>query len=166
MVNDEKLMANLLKTASEGRGKSEIPLFPLPFNPEGLELQEVNNMNNHTVIAIQGHIQQVVQPLPGSKMVLLNNYPDSSGIGIHPIDNVPLGFFIRSASFDSRLRPFYDSNEPFGAVLASHFSGTLPPRYRLPEANAVITAANSNGGLSVALDDFLSYGGYTVAVGK
>ena len=40
MVSDEKLMAYLLKTGSEGRGKSEIPLFPLPFNPEGLELQE------------------------------------------------------------------------------------------------------------------------------
>ena len=164
MVSDEKLMANLLKTASEGRAKSEIPLFPLPFNPKGLELKE-KKFSGVTVIAIEGRIQEVVQPLPGSRMVLLNNYSDSSGIGIHPIDNVPLGFAIYSPYFDSSLRPFYDSKEPFGAVLATHFSGTLSPRYRLPGANAVITAANSNGGLSVALDDFLSINGFTVAAG-
>ncbi|MFZ1269260.1 MAG: hypothetical protein WAU95_22595 [Anaerolineae bacterium] len=83
VVSDEKLMANLLKTASEGRAKSEIPLFPLPFNPDGLELQE-KDIGGVTVIAIQGHIQQVVQSLPGSRLVILNNYSGSSKVEILP----------------------------------------------------------------------------------
>ena len=165
VVSNEKLMAYLLKTAGEGRAKSELPLFPLPFNPEGLELQEVNGIKDYTVIAIQGQIQQVVQPLPGSKFVLLNNHPDVSLILIEPIDNVSLGFLIHARSFDSRLQPFYGSKEPFGAVLATNFSGILPPRYRLPNANTMMTVVNSDGRLSVALDDFLSINGFTVAAG-
>ena len=81
MVSDEKLMAYLLKTASEGRAKSEIPLFPLPFDPEGLELSE-QKYSGFTVIAVTGRIQEVVQPLPGNRLVLFNNYGDSSGIWI------------------------------------------------------------------------------------
>ena len=81
VVSDEKLMAYLLKTASEGRAKSEIPLFPLPFDPEGLELSE-QKYSGFTVIAVTGRIQEVVQPLPGNRLVLFNNYGDSSGIWI------------------------------------------------------------------------------------
>ena len=165
MVSDEKLMANLLKTASEGRGKSEIPLFPLPFNPEGLELRE-HKFSGFTEILVTGQIRKVVQPLPGTRSVSLNNYHDSRGIWFIPNDKVRLAFAIFSPDFDSSLKPFYDSKMPFGAVLASELSDNpLPPRYMSPGANAVITASNSNGMLSVTLDDFLSYGGYAVAAG-
>ncbi len=162
VVSDEKLMAYLLKTGSEGRGKSEIPLFPLPFNPEGLELQE-KKFSGVTVIAIEGRIQEIVQPLPGSRMVLLNNYSGSSAVEIIPNENEIFGFKVTAPSFVSSLLPFREIMKPFSSDLATKFSGTFPPRYRLPGANAVVTAENSKGGLSVTLDDFLSYGGYTVA---
>ena len=165
MVSDEKLMANLLKTASEGRAKSEIPLFPLPFNPDGLELQE-KDIGGVTVIAIQGHIQQVVQSLPGSRLVILNNYSGSSKVEILPNKNEIFGFSITAPSFVSSLLPFREIIRPFGAVLATNFSGTLPPRYNLPGVNAVITARNSIGVSSVTLDNFASVGGFIIAAGR
>ena len=113
MVSDEKLMAYLLKTGSEGREKSETPLFPLPFNPEGLELQE-KDIRGVTVIAIQGHIQQVVQSLPGSRLVFLNNYSGSSAVKL-TVDYRFVGhqflFYVNASPHPSSILGFIQRNE-------------------------------------------------------
>ncbi|MFZ1594290.1 MAG: hypothetical protein WAW26_00410 [Anaerolineae bacterium] len=161
VVSDEKLMANLLKTASEGRGKSEIPLFPLPFNPEGLELQE-KDIRGVTVIAIQGHIQQVVQPFPGGSPTLYNDFGSYELIVFSPTNDGSLQ--IIATNFESPLKPFYQTKVPFLQSVASDFSrANLPGRFGLPGASAAMAIGSSSGGKPLTLGNFLSFNGFTVA---
>ena len=165
VVSDEKLMANLLKTASEGRAKSEIPLFPLPFNPDGLELQEVNNMNDHTVIAIYGQIKQVVQPFPGGSPTLRNDFGSFEALLFSPTDDGSLT--IIATNFESPLKPFYQTKVPFLQSVASDFSrANLPDRLGVPGASALMTIGSSSGGKSLTLGNFASVGGFIVAAGR
>lgn len=164
VVSDEKLMADLLRTANKGRGTTELPLFPLFINPEGLELREIKNMKDHIVIAVYGQIKQVVQPFPGVSPTLRNDFGSFEVIAFSPTNAGSLKFY--AADFESPLKPFLQTVKPFLAPLAYNFSDDLlPESFEVPGASGLMTVGSSIGGKSLTLDNFLSLGNFTVVAG-
>ncbi len=164
VVSNEKLMAALLKTANKGRGTTELPLFPLFINPEGLELREIKNTKDHIVIAVYGQIKQVVQPFPGVSPTLRNDFGSFEVIAFSPTNAGSLKFY--AADFESPLKPFLQTVKPFLAPLAYNFSDDLlPENFEVPGASGLMTVGSSIGGKSLTLDNFLSLGNFTVVAG-
>jgi len=168
VVSDKKLMEYLSKKGNEDRDEASMPFPPLPFDPQGLELQDSQDSNGRVAVVIKGRIKEIVQPFPGQAFVLRNDNSLFKKLVISPDNNWSLTIY--ATDFQSALKPLYGDKRDFLARLAYNFQsgGVLPEKvFGVMNANALITIGSYNPSQrSLTMNNILSIGGYTIAAGR